>query len=74
MPNGLIVKSLSGFYYVQDGDSYIQCRGRGLFRKQKRKPLVGDRVEYEAENITDGYIMELLERKNELHLSSYSEC
>lgn len=66
MPNGLIVKSLSGFYYVQDGDSYIQCRGRGLFRKQKRKPLVGDRVEYEAENITDGYIMELLERKNEL--------
>ncbi|MBM0065215.1 ribosome small subunit-dependent GTPase A [Alkalicoccobacillus gibsonii] len=66
MPNGLIVKSLSGFYYVQDEDSYIQCRGRGLFRKQKRKPLVGDRVEYEAENNTDGYIMELLERKNEL--------
>lgn len=66
MPNGLIVKSLSGFYYVQDGDLYIQCRGRGLFRKQKRKPVVGDRVEYEAENMTDGYIMELLERKNEL--------
>ena len=66
MPNGLIVKSLSGFYYVQDQDLYIQCRGRGLFRKQKRKPLVGDYVEYEAENKTDGYIMELLERKNEL--------
>ncbi|MDQ0206404.1 ribosome small subunit-dependent GTPase A [Alkalicoccobacillus murimartini] len=66
MPNGLIVKSLSGFYYVQDQDLYIQCRGRGLFRKQKRKPLVGDHVEYEAENKTDGYIMELHERKNEL--------
>ncbi|TSB46364.1 ribosome small subunit-dependent GTPase A [Alkalicoccobacillus porphyridii] len=66
MPKGLIVKSLSGFYYVQDRDLYIQCRGRGLFRKQNRKPLVGDHVEYEAENKTDGYIMELLDRKNEL--------
>lgn len=66
MPKGLIVKALSGFYYVQDQDLYIQCRGRGLFRKQKQKPLVGDQVVYEAENETDGYIMELLERKNEL--------
>lgn len=66
MPEGKIIKALSGFYYVLDGKKTIQCRGRGVFRKNKITPLVGDYVVYQAENPTDGYILEVKERKNEL--------
>lgn len=66
MPQGKIIKALSGFYYVLGDEGTVQCRGRGVFRKNKITPLVGDEVVYQAENITDGYIMEVKERKNEL--------
>ncbi|WP_026692077.1 ribosome small subunit-dependent GTPase A [Peribacillus kribbensis] len=66
MPEGRIVKALSGFYYVLDGEQLIQCRGRGIFRKDKITPLVGDEVVYQAENPTDGYVLEIKERHNEL--------
>ncbi|PGT86620.1 ribosome small subunit-dependent GTPase A [Bacillus sp. AFS040349] len=66
MPQGKIVKALSGFYYVQDQERLVQCRGRGVFRKNKITPLVGDEVEYQAENDLEGYILEVFERKNEL--------
>lgn len=66
MPEGKIIKALSGFYYVSSGDEIIQCRGRGVFRKKKVSPLVGDEVVFQAENPTDGYIMEVKERRNEL--------
>ncbi|SDC39813.1 ribosome small subunit-dependent GTPase A [Shouchella lonarensis] len=66
MASGVIVKALAGFYYVQDGERYVQCRARGLFREKKQTPLVGDQVIYEAENETEGYIMALKARKNEL--------
>jgi ribosome biogenesis GTPase / thiamine phosphate phosphatase len=66
MPQGKIVKALSGFYYVQDGERMIQCRGRGIFRKNKITPLVGDEVEYQADNDQEGYILEIFDRKNEL--------
>ncbi|MEH7388504.1 ribosome small subunit-dependent GTPase A [Bacillus sp. JJ1521] len=67
MPEGKIIKALSGFYYVKDENGeLIQCRGRGVFRKNKVTPLVGDYVVFQAENDTDGYILEVLERKNEL--------
>ncbi|WP_027090571.1 ribosome small subunit-dependent GTPase A [Thomasclavelia saccharogumia] len=59
MSQGRIIKALSGFYYVEDGDKIIQCRARGKFRKDEIKPLVGDYVEYQ-----DNYIMKLLPRKN----------
>ncbi|MFJ5622161.1 ribosome small subunit-dependent GTPase A [Peribacillus loiseleuriae] len=66
MPEGKIIKALSGFYYVLDGEEVIQCRGRGVFRKRKITPLVGDSVVYQAENPTDGYVIEIKDRKNEL--------
>lgn len=66
MPQGKIVKALSGFYYVQDGEKLIQCRGRGVFRKNKVTPLVGDEVEYQADNDQEGYVLEIFSRKNEL--------
>lgn len=66
MPEGKIVKALSGFYYVLHNDELIQCRGRGVFRKNKVTPLVGDEVVFQAENELEGYILEVKERKNEL--------
>ena len=66
MPEGKIIKALSGFYYVLDGNEVTQCRGRGLFRKNKVTPLVGDNVYYQADNKTDGTVTDIKPRKNEL--------
>lgn len=66
MPEGKIVKALSGFYYVLHQEQLTQCRGRGIFRKNKITPLVGDEVVFQAENDQEGYILEVKERKNEL--------
>lgn len=63
---GQIRKAISGFYYVYtDGETY-QTRGRGNFRNRKISPLVGDQVIFESENKTDGYLLEILPRKNQL--------
>lgn len=66
MPEGKIIKALSGFYYVLHNGETVQCRGRGVFRKNKITPLVGDEVVFQAENDLEGYILEIKERKNEL--------
>ena len=43
---GKIIRGIGGFYYVQaeDGEVY-ECRAKGIFRKEKIKPLPGDNVE-----------------------------
>lgn len=68
MPEGRIVKALSGFYYVADGDRVYSCRARGLFKKKGAKinPLVGDWVRYDVINDEEGYVMEVGERTSEL--------
>ncbi|MFD2704851.1 ribosome small subunit-dependent GTPase A [Salibacterium lacus] len=66
MAEGLIVKAVSGFYYIYDQGDIYQCRARGLFRKKKIKPLVGDMVEYDAPNKEEGYLLQIRDRKNEL--------
>ncbi|MCF6137059.1 ribosome small subunit-dependent GTPase A [Pseudalkalibacillus berkeleyi] len=66
MAKGTIIKALSGFYYVKSEGEIYQCRGRGNFRKRKLTPLVGDDVVFESSNKTDGYVLELMDRKNEL--------
>lgn len=66
---GRIVKGIAGFYYVrcQDGVVY-ECKAKGVFRKDKKKPLVGDYVSMDVLNCDQalGNIVEILERKNEL--------
>lgn len=66
MPEGQIRKALSGFYYVNDGGRTITSRGRGVFRKRKITPLVGDWVTYVQEGKEDATITEVHPRKNEL--------
>lgn len=44
MVSGVIVKALSGFYYVQTGSGLVECKARGRFRLDGTSPLVGDKV------------------------------
>lgn len=63
---GLIMKSTAGFYYVRcDNGKIIECRARGVFRKQKISPLVGDNVVVEHDG-EKGTVTEISERKNYL--------
>lgn len=63
---GIIMKALSGFYYVDPGDgSLIACRARGKFRHKNITPLVGDRVEITRLDEGTGMVDEILPRKNE---------
>lgn len=66
MTIGQIRKALSGFYYIYAEGKTYQTRARGNFRKKKLTPLVGDKVEFESTNETDGYILKLLPRENRL--------
>lgn len=63
---GTIVKGIAGFYYVkpETGGDPIQCKARGLFRKDGKKPYVGDHVLFEQEEDQDGFITEILDRTN----------
>ena len=66
---GKIVKGIAGFYYVHVVESGVyECKAKGIFRKDKKKPLVGDDVEIEvlSEVEKTGSIINIFERKNEL--------
>ncbi len=66
---GKIVKGIAGFYYIHTPDNLVyECKAKGIFRKEKLKPLVGDNVEMKVldEEKRTGNIEEILERKNEL--------
>ena len=66
---GKIIKRVAGFYYVDVVESGIhECKAKGIFRKEKRKPLVGDNVEIEILNEEEktGNLVQIYERKNEL--------
>ncbi|GIP41855.1 putative ribosome biogenesis GTPase RsgA [Paenibacillus sp. J45TS6] len=75
MLDGVIIKALSGYYYVKplgedgapiDSESSVQCRGRGVFKNRGISPLVGDRVKYVLTENGEGTVTEVLPRKTEL--------
>lgn len=62
--SGRIIKALSGFYYVHTPEGKtVECRARGIFRKQNISPLVGDYVTFSMER-GKGMIETISERKN----------
>ena len=56
MKTGIIQQSLSGFYDVIADEKIYRTRARGNFRQRKIKPVVGDHVEFSAENQQEGYL------------------
>lgn len=65
---GLIVRATGGFYYVREEERTVACRARGIFRKEKMTPLVGDRVRFSVqdEEAGEGTVEEILPRRNAL--------
>lgn len=65
---GRILKSLSGFYYIQDevDGAVYQTRARGNFRKKGTKPIVGDFSEFSAAAHSEGYVLAIQDRRNQL--------
>ncbi len=66
---GKIIKGIGGFYYVHAEDGVLyECRAKGIFRKDKQKPLVGDNVEISIIDAKEqtGNVDRLLPRKNAL--------
>ena len=66
---GKIVKGIAGFYYVHVVESGLyECKAKGIFRKEKMKPLVGDIVDIDVldEEEKKGNIIDIRERQNEL--------
>jgi ribosome biogenesis GTPase / thiamine phosphate phosphatase len=66
MKEGIVVKSLGGFYYVEIDGEIIQTKPRGIFRKSEFIILSGDRVKVTQDAFSDGTIEEVFERKNVL--------
>lgn len=66
---GKIIKGIAGFYYVHTEEAGVfECRAKGIFRKDKVKPLVGDDVEIDVlnEKEREGNLIEILPRRNAL--------
>ncbi len=61
---GVIIRAVSGFYYVRCGDRTVCCRARGRFRSEGVTPLVGDRVTVETDGGESGSVEEILPRRN----------
>jgi len=64
MAEGVIYKSMSGFYYVRSAEGTAECRARGRFRLDKNTPLVGDNVIYTPTEPGKGILTTILPRKN----------
>ena len=62
--DGIVVGLISGFYDVQTGNQIVRTRARGLFRKNKEKPTVGDHVKIQIDEQGTSYLTEILPRVN----------
>lgn len=69
MLKGMIVKNISDTYTVKESKNLYECKARGKFRNSGLTPLVGDIVEFDPEQ---RYILDIMERKNELARPSVS--
>lgn len=64
--NGMIVKSVRGFYFVETSDGIYKCNAKGIFRNKDIVPLVGDYVAVQINNTGEGIITEIGARKTVL--------
>lgn len=64
---GVIIRGIAGFYYVKLIDGVIiECKARGIFRKEKITPIVGDKVNIIISTDGKGIVNEILPRKSQL--------
>ena len=63
---GIILKGIGGFYYVETDEGVFECKAKGKFRSKKISPIAGDRVIVNVVNEKDNTIDEIAPRKNAL--------
>ena len=61
---GIVIGLIAGFYDVQTANDIVRTRARGVFRKNKLKPTVGDHVNIQIDDQGTNYLVEILPRKN----------
>lgn len=74
---GKIIKGIAGFYYIYaENDEIYECKAKGIFRKDKQKPLVGDNVEIEVLDAQEkeGSVTAILPRKEFADPSGGCQC
>ena len=66
MLKGQIIKGIGGLYFVSVNDTIYKCSVRGIFRKNKIVPTIGDYVEINIlnEKNKEGYIEKINKRTN----------
>lgn len=64
--NGIILKGIGGFYYVEAADTVYECKAKGVFRKNKISPLAGDHVVITVRENGENTIDTICERKNSI--------
>lgn len=66
MPKGLITSIISNTYEVEDlkTNNIIKCVPRGKLKNENLSIAVGDKVDYELQNETEGVISEIVDRVN----------
>ncbi|GFZ27255.1 ribosome small subunit-dependent GTPase A [Lactobacillus corticis] len=63
---GTVIGLIAGYYDVQTPKGVERTRARGVFRKKKEKPTVGDRVEIQIDDQGMSYLVKILPRKNRI--------
>lgn len=63
---GTVVALIAGFYDVQTAQGLVRTRARGVFRKKKKRPAVGDRVLADVDDQGTSYLVKILPRLNRI--------
>ena len=73
MVTGRIIKGIGGLYFVDTGEKVYECKARGVFRKRKITPTVGDYVEINIldEKENTGFIEKICDRKRILEIRKW---
>ncbi|MDF7672426.1 ribosome small subunit-dependent GTPase A [Lactobacillus sp. ESL0701] len=61
---GIVVGLIAGFYDVQTESGIVRTRARGVFRKNKEKPTVGDHVQIQIDDQGTSYLVAIMPRQN----------
>lgn len=62
--NGIILKGIGGFYYVETAEGVFECKAKGRFRREKISPIAGDKVSITVNSNAENTIDEIDQRKN----------
>ncbi len=63
---GIITKGIGGLYTVYTEEGAIQCKARGIFRKENIKPCIGDKVEISIKEDGSNMIEKIFDRETEM--------